>query len=703
MKIISFGVLFAGILLIRRIAWKYISRRTQYFIWLFAAFFLLLCPFLNISSKFSLENVMYFTIQAIEKNGIDDVLNNQDDRLEVASEKSLSLSEIDNIYQSANSNIEVYEEITLPEQNAKDNNELNNSLHVSVERYKNVLQERFHYIYMGISATILIIITIFNIRFSIKCRKNRVFHKKLEEENLNIYLLKGISSPFLFGRNIYVDTDVIQNDKTLHHIIIHEYCHFRHKDNLWAIIRNLCLVLNWYNPFVWLANDYVKRDCELACDEAALSFLDDKEKMEYGYTLLKMVRVSKGKKQYSSIATTMSSNMKKMKERIDMIHSIKKNYVFVTWIVGISMVFLTGCTFTQSSSLTTSINNSSAIKEAYAEDGNAVIMEESVQRGTSKTGDSSSIADNPGKYYNVSATYYKGKTYLATADGLYSIADGSDARELIYGHSVTLGTLAEGYLFFYSYPEDINDAAIMSLDLSTNKVSASQILGEKIYTFGDMYYEDNCLYINRVLDTQIIAFTIQAEGILKEKETLSVMIPDDLSDMEADIHVVSPIISRGEGYSGTFYSAKDEGEEYYNRLYFYEDNAQMNKLEGITDVMITSKGVIGRDIDQYKDIYMWNIYTGEKRQLYTAKENEDLYFGYNTYDGQGLYGLLKEGDNNFYISRVNWDGSLDKLFLLENITDLQYGINVQMSVIHDWIYYFNPQNGKMERRNLSNI
>ncbi len=250
MKIISFGVLLVGILLIRRIAWKYISRRTQYLIWIFAAFFLLLSSFLNISSKFSLENVIYFTIQAIEKNGIDNVLNNQDDKLEVVSEKPLALSEMDSIYQSANGNIEMYEEITIQEQNSKNNSSLNNSLHVSVERYKNILQDRFHYIYMGISATIFIIIIIFNIRFSIKCRRNRVFYKKLDEWNLNIYLLRGISSPFLFGKNIYVDIDVIQNDKILHHTIVHEYCHFRHKDNAWAIIRNLCIVLNWYNPSV---------------------------------------------------------------------------------------------------------------------------------------------------------------------------------------------------------------------------------------------------------------------------------------------------------------------------------------------------------------------------------------------------------------------------------------------------------------------
>lgn len=60
MGMIGFGILLAGILIIRKVAWKHISRMAQYALWLFAAFFLLFSPFLQISSRFSLENLMYF-------------------------------------------------------------------------------------------------------------------------------------------------------------------------------------------------------------------------------------------------------------------------------------------------------------------------------------------------------------------------------------------------------------------------------------------------------------------------------------------------------------------------------------------------------------------------------------------------------------------------------------------------------------------
>lgn len=76
------------------------------------------------------------------------------------------------------------------------------------------------------------------------------------------------------------------------------------------------------------------------------------------------------------------------------------------------------------------------------------------------------------------------------------------------------------------------------------------------------------------------------------------------------------------------------------------------------------------------------------------------YFGYNTYDSQGIYGLLRESDTSYTVSRINWNGSLKKLFLLEG---LKLGTDAQMSIINDFIYYYNPMNGKTERRNLGDI
>lgn len=71
MRFISFAILVSGILLIRKLMWKRISRKTQYALWIFPALFLLLNPFWNISSKWSIENILFTfeqrTLQETEK------------------------------------------------------------------------------------------------------------------------------------------------------------------------------------------------------------------------------------------------------------------------------------------------------------------------------------------------------------------------------------------------------------------------------------------------------------------------------------------------------------------------------------------------------------------------------------------------------------------------------------------------------------
>ena len=70
MRFISFAILVSGILLIRKLMWKYISRKTQYALWIFPALFLLLNPFCNISSKWSIENFLFmFEQKAFQETG----------------------------------------------------------------------------------------------------------------------------------------------------------------------------------------------------------------------------------------------------------------------------------------------------------------------------------------------------------------------------------------------------------------------------------------------------------------------------------------------------------------------------------------------------------------------------------------------------------------------------------------------------------
>ena len=61
--------------------------------------------------------------------------------------------------------------------------------------------------------------------------------------------------------------------QALSFILRHELTHYRHLDHIWSILRGIALAVHWWNPLVWLAVVYSRRDGELACDEGALKRL----------------------------------------------------------------------------------------------------------------------------------------------------------------------------------------------------------------------------------------------------------------------------------------------------------------------------------------------------------------------------------------------------------------------------------------------
>ena len=135
-----------------------------------------------------------------------------------------------------------------------------------------------------------------------------------------IYTIEGIASPCLHGvpfrEAVYLTPDIAENQEKLRHVLTHEMCHKKHGDSFWSIVRSILLVVYWMNPLVWAAAVLSKRDCELACDEAALMMLGEEERISYGKTLLSII-TRKGKlSDIACTATTMTGSGKSVKERI---------------------------------------------------------------------------------------------------------------------------------------------------------------------------------------------------------------------------------------------------------------------------------------------------------------------------------------------------------------------------------------------------
>lgn len=162
-----------------------------------------------------------------------------------------------------------------------------------------------------------------------------------------IYVCDGLDTPCLFGLwhpAIYVPSGIVENETMFRHVIVHETTHVLHRDYIWGYLRALCLIIHWYNPFVWYAAYLSKLDAELACDEATIERLGETERAAYGLTLMDLT--CERRPEMLLTATTMTSSGKLIKERITMIVKKPKMKGYVGILVMIAAVLCMGCTFT---------------------------------------------------------------------------------------------------------------------------------------------------------------------------------------------------------------------------------------------------------------------------------------------------------------------------------------------------------------------
>ncbi len=159
-------------------------------------------------------------------------------------------------------------------------------------------------------------------------------------DEVEIPCLVGVFSPI-----IYVTREVAEESLILRHTVTHEMMHYKQGDNVWALIRCLCLALHWYNPLVWYAAILSKKDAEFSCDEATIKALGEEERKDYGKTLIQLS--SKEKYNLFLTATAMTSGKKSLKERIVLIAKKPKAKWYTVVVCLLISCVAVGCTFTQ--------------------------------------------------------------------------------------------------------------------------------------------------------------------------------------------------------------------------------------------------------------------------------------------------------------------------------------------------------------------
>lgn len=123
--------------------------------------------------------------------------------------------------------------------------------------------------------------------------------------------LAGVWKPCIF-----IDPKILENPKHKRYVLMHEMEHYKTKDNFWLLVSNLCLIIQWFNPFVWIAYCKVQEDCELACDYRVLKNLDKSEKESYAETLLHLMQIKQKKVYMVSSVVKQNETMKKRMKSI---------------------------------------------------------------------------------------------------------------------------------------------------------------------------------------------------------------------------------------------------------------------------------------------------------------------------------------------------------------------------------------------------
>ncbi len=205
--------------------------------------------------------------------------------------------------------------------------------------------------------------------FAIIIISNTIFYKKLQKSRkhiytnisgINVFISGIINTPCIAGilkPSVYLpaynNKDYLNHNNTystnneyLKQILAHEYTHIKHKDNIWSLMRIICLCIYWFDPFVWAAAFYSKQDAELACDEAVLKNCTTDEKYNYGKMLL---TISIKQKQSSlHLTTSMAGSKNNLKERIIMLSNNKKRFKkYHAILAALITIILAGCGMTK--------------------------------------------------------------------------------------------------------------------------------------------------------------------------------------------------------------------------------------------------------------------------------------------------------------------------------------------------------------------
>ena len=187
----------------------------------------------------------------------------------------------------------------------------------------------FLYLYIAGAAIVALWMLITNAVFGRRMRNSRVallsgelletYHDLCREQHrhpLPVYWADPLPCACIVGAiRPYIALPLSMSRDQAKMALLHELAHDRGHDTWWAMLRNVCCVVQWFNPLVWIGAKLSRQDCELACDERVIQSMDEAERRAYAAVLVTSAarRTSPG---VAVVATGMTMTGKHLKQRL---------------------------------------------------------------------------------------------------------------------------------------------------------------------------------------------------------------------------------------------------------------------------------------------------------------------------------------------------------------------------------------------------
>lgn len=167
------------------------------------------------------------------------------------------------------------------------------------------------------------------------------------KKNINICICEHVDTPFVIGirRSFIVFPKKKWNQENFSLVLEHELAHVYQHDNVIKMIVYLIVLINFYNPFVYLFFWMWENITEIACDEIVLKDKSEEIRKQYAYLVIHTMENT----QHDMLgALYFNKNKRMIKERIS--NMKKKKGTGIRWIEGV-IYLLVICFFSSLSAL----------------------------------------------------------------------------------------------------------------------------------------------------------------------------------------------------------------------------------------------------------------------------------------------------------------------------------------------------------------